>query len=196
MSIKDKPDGYYVYKEIDLIKDRKLLVFVNILSVAIAVLMGAIGFIIWMNYVPLGSMLQGISSYKWIFFIVGSIAYVFLHEFTHGIFMKHYSGIKPVYGFRVVFAYAGSEALFSKKQYMVISLSPVVIFGVILTVLNFTLSFEWFWVIWIIQMVNVSGAAGDIYVMDMIKRMPSKTLVKDTGTAMTFYVNSETAGKF
>jgi hypothetical protein len=196
MSIKDKPDGYYIYKEIDLIKDRKLLVFVNILSVAIAVLMGAIGLIIWMNHVPLDSMLMGISNYKWVFFVVGSLAYVFLHELTHGIFMKYYSGIKPVYGFRVVFAYAGSEALFSKKQYMVISLSPVVIFGVILATLNLLLSFEWFWVIWLIQMVNVSGAAGDIYVMDMIKKMPSEILVKDTGTAMTLYINSEMAGNF
>ncbi|MFA7672900.1 MAG: DUF3267 domain-containing protein [Clostridia bacterium] len=196
MNIKEKPDSYYVYKEIDLVKDRRLLVFVNIMSVAIAVLMGAIGLIIWIDHVTADAALEGILSYKWIFSFAGMIAYVFLHEFTHGIFMKHYSGIKPVYGFRAVFAYAGSDALFSKKQYTVIALSPVVILGLIIAVLNFVLSSEWFWAIWIIQMVNVSGAAGDIYVMDMISKMPPGILVKDTGTAMTFYVSKETVAEF
>jgi hypothetical protein len=195
MNMKEKPESYYVYKEIDLVKDRSLLVFVNVLSVVIAVLMGTIGLLIWMGHLTTDSALEGILNYRWIFSILGMIAYVFLHEFTHGIFMKYYSGIKPVYGFKAVFAYAGSEALFSKRQYVVIALAPVVILGLILAVLNLILPYEWFWAIWIIQMVNVSGAAGDIYVMDMISKMPAETLVRDTGTAMTFYINRQTAGK-
>ena len=41
--------------------------------------------------------------------------------------------------------------------------------------------------VWLWQLVNISGAAGDFYCTCRILRAPRDTLVQDTGTAMTFY---------
>ena len=50
-----------------------------------------------------------------------------LHEIIHGGFMKAFSGLKPRYGFTGLYAYAGSDALFNRRQYLIIAFAPVVI---------------------------------------------------------------------
>ena len=44
-----------------------------------------------------------------------------------------------------------------------------------------------FWYLYIIQIVNVSGAAGDLYVGWLIARSQSDVMVRDAGTDMSFY---------
>jgi hypothetical protein len=44
-----------------------------------------------------------------------------------------------------------------------------------------------FWSIFVIQIVNLSGAAGDFYVGYLIARSRNDVLVRDTGTDMAFY---------
>ena len=41
--------------------------------------------------------------------------------------------------------------------------------------------------VWILQIANVSGAAGDVYVTLRLLRLPRDLLVRDTGVAMTVY---------
>ena len=53
--------------------------------------------------------------------------------------------------------------------------------------LAFLVPQDWFWVIWFWQIMNVSGAAGDVYVTVKLLRQPQDILVKDTGVAMTVY---------
>jgi hypothetical protein len=113
-----------------------------------------------------------------------------LHELVHGIFMKHYSGVKPKYGFTLLYAYAGSTAYFNKKSYIIIALAPVVIWGIVLGVLCAVLPVSWFWVFYFIQMGNISGAAGDAYVTYKMLTFPKDILVNDTGVAMTVYTKN------
>jgi len=42
-------------------------------------------------------------------------------------------------------------------------------------------------VIFFLQITNISGAAGDIYVAAKFSRFPADILVKDTGVDMTVY---------
>jgi hypothetical protein len=46
-------------------------------------------------------------------------------------------------------------------------------------------------VVYLIQMVNLSGAGGDIYVTFKFARLPRDILVRDTGVAMTVFAPSE-----
>ena len=41
--------------------------------------------------------------------------------------------------------------------------------------------------VWILQIANVSGAAGDVFVTLRLLRLPRDLLVRDTGVAMTVY---------
>ena len=117
----------------------------------------------------------------------GMVLNIFLHEFVHGIIIKRYSGKKADYGFTGMYAYAGSKACFNKKNYLVIALAPVVLWGIVLTALLLIVPKYWFWPAFLIQLTNLSGASGDLYVVWTFSRMPEDILVQDTGVAMTVY---------
>lgn len=165
------------------------MLLVNGIAVVIMIAMIAIGVCI----VPVKEFFDleeklGETFLKWSGVLVGYIVYIILHELVHGIFMKHFSGVKPKYGFTLMYAYAGSSAYFNKKSYIIIALAPVVIWGVVLGVLCAVLPQSWFWVAYFIQMGNIAGAAGDFYVTLKFMKLPKDILVNDTGVAMTVYV--------
>lgn len=63
----------------------------------------------------------------------------------------------------------------------------MVVWEIVLLILNFIVPMSWFWVVYFIQMGNVSGAAGDLYVTWKFSKLPKDILVKDTGVEMTVY---------
>jgi len=109
------------------------------------------------------------------------------HEFIHGAFFKRYSGRKAKYGFAGLYAYAGSDAYFNKRQYLVIGLSPVILLGIVLLILNVFLPTQFFWGAYLLQVVNLSGAVGDAYYTVVLSRLPADVLVKDEGVRMVIY---------
>ncbi len=187
------PGHYTECLQLDLQKDGKKALLVNALSLFIFAVVLAVGHLIQ----PLNSFYHdapsaGMLSLQLLVMMIGVIVYTILHELTHGVFMKLFSGVKPKYGFTGLYAYAGSEnAYFNKKSYLVISLSPVVIWGLVLTVLLILLPKNWFWPVYLIQIFNLSGAAGDLYVSRLFTKMPRDILVRDTGVAMTVYCAAE-----
>lgn len=183
------PQGYLPYASIDLLHNKKQFWIVNGLSIALCVLMLIPPFL-W-GYSLLD--FDGDSSLSAFFLrtgvaLVGLLAYIALHELTHGIVMMA-CGAHVHYGYKVAYAYAGSYAYFTRSAYIVIALAPVVVWGIVFAVLTACLPRDWFWVVWLWQLMNVSGAAGDFYCSLRILRAPRDTLVQDTGTAMTFYHN-------
>ena len=50
-------------------------------------------------------------------------------------------------------------------RYLIIAFAPVVILGIILAVLTVAFYETAFWTLYLIQIVNLSGAAGDFYVV-------------------------------
>lgn len=182
------PSGYAELRQIDLQKDPRLALIVNALGICIFVFGAFIGQL----FVPLHTF-YSVSGETVLYFVRlaatfgGIILYIFLHEFVHGIFIKRYSGQKAEYGYTGMYAYAGSKAYFNKNNYLVIALAPVVLWGTVLTVLLILLPEYWFWTVCLIQLANLSGAAGDLYVFWTFSRMPEDILIQDTGVAMTIY---------
>ncbi|MBE6581110.1 MAG: DUF3267 domain-containing protein [Ruminococcaceae bacterium] len=121
----------------------------------------------------------------------GLFAYIVLHELVHGVFIRIFTGKRARYGFSLAFAYAYSDCYFTKWPYLVIALAPVIFWGVILAILTPVVPLAWFWVVYIIQLTNLSGAAGDLYVTVRLWRLPRHVLIKDDGTAMTVYTAAE-----
>lgn len=185
---KTLPSGYREIFKINLQKDKKTAVLINAMALVIMILMLIPAFLtadvsnvfslFTKAYMPLVycAVLIG-----------GMILYMILHELVHGIFMKKFSGVKPKYGFTGLYAYAGSSAYFNRKCYIIIALAPVVIWGIVLAALQICLWGIWAWIIYFIQIANISGAAGDIYVTCKMSRMPENILVNDTGIEMTIY---------
>lgn len=185
------PADFAPILSIDLQKQKKLAVLVNALAFVIAVLMVVIGIFA----VPDAKLFDFSAGYGVYFLRLGVLvgglfAYIILHELVHGIFMRLFSRQRVKYGFTGLYAFAGSDAYFDKTSYIIIALAPVVIWGAVLAVLCALLPPSWFWPVYIIQINNISGAAGDFYVTARFLLLPRDILVRDTGVAMTVFSKS------
>lgn len=182
------PENYKEILSIDLQKDKKLAILINVLAIIIAATM-----VIPMHFaVPISTlfdMSEGLSAYAIRFFVllIAIVVYMILHELVHGIVMKMCGTKKVKYGFTGLYAFAGSNDYYDKRSYITIALAPVIVWGVVLAVINAFVPTEWFWVVYFIQICNISGAAGDIYVTARFSKLPRDILVSDYGVGMKVY---------
>lgn len=177
------PSDYKEIFSVDLKKDKKVAVLVNGLSAVIAIIM-----IIAMHACVPISTLGGLQIWVRVAVLAVSIVlYIVLHEFVHGITMKMFGTKKVKYGFHGLYASAGSDDYYDIKSYIIIALAPIVVWGIILAIVNFIVPTEWFWIVYIIQIINISGAAGDMYVTVKFSGFPKDILIKDYGVGMTVY---------
>ena len=170
-------------------KDKRLAILVNGLAVVIAIIM-IVPALIFAKPNIFESLENGgitITLVKLLILLVGIFAYMILHELVHGITMKFFGTNKVKYGFTGLYAYAGSDDYYDKLSYVIIALAPIVVWGIVLLILNLTFGREWFWVVYFIQIINVSGAAGDMYVTYRMTKLPKDVLVNDTGVEMKIF---------
>lgn len=112
--------------------------------------------------------------------IVGYCLMLPLHEALHGAAFLLWGG-KPYFGAKLPYAlYCGAKnQLFRRNQYLVVGLAPMAVItlaGIVLTLIApvvaaYTLA---------ITVGNVSGAAGDVWSVARMLRLPATTLVEDT----------------
>ena len=188
MNIKDLEGlGYKECTRIDLVKNKKEALLVNIYGIIIMVVMAV--------FIPL-LIMGGIIEFNLettfpLFFIVlliSLILYIPLHEIVHGIVLKNYTDEQLSFGWKLVYAYCGSkEAVVDRKEYYAVALAPLLVFSVVfisLMVLNPSLSLVWY----VMEIMNVSGSVGDIYVSIKLRKEKSRDiLITDSGTDMSFW---------
>ena len=182
------PEGYREIYSIDLQKNKKMAVIVNAIAIVICALM-----IVPAHFVvpitTLFSFENGMGAY-WLRFgilLAAIVVYMVLHELVHGIAMRLCGTKKIKYGFTGMYAFAGSEDYYYKKPYIFIALAPVVLWGVVLAIITPLVPEQWFWVVYMIQVTNISGAAGDLFVTVKFSRFSDSILVKDYGVGMSVY---------
>lgn len=184
------PEDYGEIYSLNLQKDKRTAIIVNLLALAIAAVMA-----VSMNFfVPVTSVFDmsgGIVRYflRLAALIVLMVLYMVLHELVHGIAMKLCGTKRVKYGFTGLYAFAGSEDYYDKKSYIFIVLAPIVLWGTVLAAVNFFVPTEWFWIVYMIQLINISGAAGDLFAAVKFSRMPKNILIQDSGVSMrVFYI--------
>ena len=187
LAVNELPESY---KELFSVKltNKKQVLIVNAIAILIGVVM-AVPMHFLVPFQTLFSMENGIVPYmiRFLTLMVSIVAYIVMHEAVHAIVMKHYGAEKCNFGFNGLYAWAGADCFFPKKPYIVIALAPVVFWGIVLVICNLIVPYEWFWVVYVIQICNVSGAGGDFYVSWKFSKMSSDILIKDTGHSMTVY---------
>ena len=187
-AVQTLPGDYEEVLHIDLQKDKKTALKVNIGGSLVMVLVLVIGHFI----VPAGRLF-GINDFGTFLVRMGVLfaaylVYIVLHELTHAAVMKAVGGGKVRFGFTGIYAFAGSlEDYFDKTSYRAIALAPLILWGVVFGVLAAVVPEDWFWVVWFLQAGNIGGAAGDVYVTAKLWRKPETILVRDTGVDMTVY---------
>lgn len=182
------PEGYKEIFSVNLQKDKKIALFVNILALLIAAVFG-VPMHFYIPVTTLFDMQNGMKAYiiRFICLMVLIVVYMVLHELVHGITMKFFGTKKVKYGFTGLYAFAGSNDYYDKRSYIIIALAPIVVLGIILAFINAMVPHDWFWVVYFIQLTNISGAAGDLYVSVKFSKFPKDILVNDTGLGMTVY---------
>ena len=188
------PEGYQETLQINLQKDKKTSLRVNLggaLAMVIVFLLGH--FIVPVTeFKALMDLEGGAFFLRFGALLAGYVAYIVLHELTHAAAMKAVGGGRVVFGFTGVYAFAGShEDYFDKNAYHLVALSPLVVWGVLFGALALLLPRSWFWVVWFLQAGNIGGSAGDIYVTLKLLKRPATILVRDTGVDMTVYDNAK-----
>ena len=182
MNHKTYPKGYRQIGVLDFVRNRRQLLIVNVGALAVAALMAIAGLIIW-PFAPTWELLRS-CWWAWLAVPAMYLAYIPLHELTHGVLMHALSGVKPKYGFRLCYAYAGSNVYFDKFSHNLIAVAPLIVWGAALAVLQCKLPAGWLWLIYLIQISNVSGSVGDVYCALYLMRMPRDIVIQDTGTRM------------
>ena len=179
--------GYKECTKIDLVKNKKEALLVNIYGIIIMVVMAV--------FIPLLIMggiiefnLETTFPLSFIVLLISLILYIPLHEIVHGIVLKNYTDEKLSFGWKLVYAYCGSkEAVVDRKEYYAVALAPLLVFSVVfisLMVLNPSLSLVWY----VMEIMNVSGSVGDIYVSIKLRKEKSRDiLITDSGTDMSFW---------
>ena len=183
------PEGYRQYLDLRLAEDRKQLKLLLILQLLATGLTIASGLLICpLHYAFDMPPMKTAAAMG--FMSVGLIVYIIAHEWVHGMAIRFITGRQADFGIELKkgMAYASSDAWFGRAPYIVIALAPVIFWGLVLGVMLYEAPNEWFWYIYVIQIMNISGSVGDFYVTWLTLRAPKETIVRDYGTSMMFYV--------
>lgn len=182
------PENYTQVFSVDLQKDKKKAIMVNMIAGVIALVL-AIPMHFYVPFLTLFDMDAGLPAYviRFAVLLAAILVYMVLHELVHGVTMKVFGTKKIKYGFTGMYAYAGSDDYYDKKSYIIIALAPVVAWGIFLAIVNMLVPVDWFWVVYLVQITNISGAAGDLYVTVKFSRLPKDILVRDWGVRMAVY---------
>ena len=182
------PKDYRLHLDLRLAEDKSSLIWLTVLQLAAVVILFIAGRM-RCSYEAAFSMegyqiAIGIASMA-----VGIVVYIVAHEWVHGIAIRFITGQPADFGIELKkgMAYASSPAYFGKMEYSIIALAPVLFWGAVLWIMLRDVSDSWFWYLYMIQIMNVSGAAGDLYVTWLTLKAPKGTIVKDSGTSMLFY---------
>lgn len=182
------PLNYELAYSIDLEKDTKMMLLMNIFSVLL-MLPFALGIYIYVQLVgefdytfDLTQMLLVFLS----FFII-----IFIHELIHGLFFKLGTKEKINYKFHIYAVSASVKGVyFYKKHYLLVGIAPFIIITPILLLAMFlfpTISFP----IYITIALHTAGCIGDFYVFLKVLKYPNDALIEDTGVGMFIYKKVE-----
>jgi hypothetical protein len=183
------PEGFREILSVDLQKDHTAAEKVRGLCLALFAALILLG----LGIVPASALLEHLREPPGLplragVLLAGTILYPALHELSHAAVMKAYGARKLRFGFTGAYAYAGStEDFFGKRAHRRIALAPLALWTPVFALLCALVPRDWFWVAWFWQCLNVSGAAGDLYVTLRLRRLPEDILVRDAGVDMTVY---------
>ena len=182
MNHRTLPPGYRYACTMDFLHNRRQMTALLKLSALLTVAPLLAGLLLY-PIAPAWAMLKR-SVVPWLALAAMLILYIPLHELTHGAAMFALSGVKPVYGLKLPYAYAGSTAWFDRRSHIATALAPVVLWGIALQIAIALAPAAWAWPLWIVQISNLSGSAGDITCAWALARMPGDILIQDTGVRM------------
>ncbi len=185
------PQGYDLYEIIDFAKSPKDAKRIAWSGLAVTAAMIAMAF-------PVHHLKAAVSMHPLrigvalCFMLIGFLVYILLHEGVHGFFIRMFTGENAEFGFQLKagMAYASSRFFFGKAAYITIALAPVIVWGIVLALLLKDVPECYWWYLYAVQILNISGCVGDLFVVYRILKAPKETLALDSGLSMKFFAKT------
>ena len=134
-----------------------------------------------------------------IVFLAALVAYLVLHELTHGAAYKLLTKEKLTFGFSWSCAFCGVPQCYVSRRTALISLAaPLTVFSLVflpLAILTYPVSVEAFLLFAFLFAVHIGGCTGDLYMMFLLcfKYKDPALLMRDTGPEQWLYLPSPEA---
>ena len=183
------PDGYRLCWVSDLLRDRNTLLIVNLLSFGLFVLLSAFGIrrLLSLPLVPILE-LPFRKYFVWmVTVIIGCVLQILLHAHAHAVFCGWISRKPAVFGCRKMYVYAVGGGYFGRVTFIVIELLPFILQALALVFLQLTMKPVYAAAVYIVQIVNVSGSAREIYTAIMLILNPKAKWIRDEGLVIRAY---------
>ena len=184
---KEKPEKLKTEHVIDPEGDKKLRLYLSLGAVGLAAVLVGIGCI----FVPITKLYDvgGVGRFilRAVLIVFMAVAYYCVHELVHSYVLKRLTGITAKIVFEKYHARCVNDAVFTLKGYLIYCFAPVVIIGVVLLILNIVLPDRFFWQVYIIQIINIAGAAGEFYAAYRLIKERKELAVLDDGEKLTYW---------
>lgn len=181
------PAHYVLDYDLDLLKNKKAFIWLNIWSVLLL-----IPFLVFLGPVftyafPNGDAFELL--YTPFLFLLATIAIIVVHEGIHALFFKRATKHKVKFQFHGwAFSASVPNVYFRKFDYLLVGLSPFVILTLVFALLEIILPTPMFFFIYLLLTLHTSSCIGDFYVIYKLCKYPPETLIEDTGVGMRFFI--------
>ena len=193
-STKMLPEGYVQSGEINLKKNKRLAITLNIVAGLVAVLSFFLlsSFAAWVRPGIMdlsGTITVGVGAV-----VVGLVVMLLtIHELIHGFFFWVFTRSRPVFAIRLFYAYAGAPAWYiPTRQFVFVAVGPLVIIGAVGLLLMLLIPESWVLFIAFVVAFNTGGSMGDLLVLTRLFKLSPTCLANDTGDVLTFYEHPST----
>ena len=187
------PEGYREIKVIDIKRDKRVVVWGNVLSVLLMAAAAGVGCLI----VPLSEVIRFefgdiesplFSLLRLLAALSGSTAVVVLCCLLAAAAMRWCGAEKTNFSItKGLVCTVGCDGYFSRGAYARYTLTaPAILFAVILLA-ALVLPRSWFWVAWFWEMVCVSLMGTTLYILWRLRRLPADIWIQDGGEVMRVY---------
>lgn len=192
------PEDYHQAATLDIIQDKKLIIFLNIAGLVLVVLCGWLFFYLIARVRPgetanslvsinINSLFSLASLVFWILFLTA--LHVILHEGVHGFFFWVFTGAKPGFAFRWTHAYAAAPDWYIRRTpYLITALAPLILISLGGVALTPWLPSSAILAAWYILTMNAGGSVGDLAAAIWVLRRPADCLIQDRGESMTLFL--------
>lgn len=111
-----------------------------------------------------------------------------LHELVHGFFFWRFTGERPRFGFRLVYAYAAAPDWYiPRDSFIVTGAAPFVFITIFGLVLLPVVPYSAVSLVFLGLTANAAGSVGDLLVLGWLLSQPRTSMARDTGLKITLY---------
>jgi len=139
-----------------------------------------------------GGFFEVIQGLEPLYLLVGLFAVLIGHELLHGLFFWIYTGERPAFGFKVVYAYASAPDWYiPRNKFIAVSLAPLVIITLAGLILLPVIAYGYVAELLLLVSANAAASVGDMIVAVWLSTKPDTVMVRDSGARMDVYAPAE-----